>query len=62
MFYIPSALQSVLRDKYYAHSFLLTKAMIILLATKITQEHLNLAEILLKDFCKLMEKYYGKMQ
>ena len=58
-FYVPATLHKILLDKYYVHAFLLVKAIRILLSTSISKERLKLAESLLKQFCKLMEEYYG---
>ena len=60
LFYVPAALYGVLPMKYYAHVFLLIKAMRILLNEYIDHRSLALADQLLAKFCKLMEQYYGE--
>lgn len=60
LFYIPATLYDVLHMKYYAHVFLLIKAIRILLSEYIEHKNLALADQLLTKFCKLMEQYYGE--
>jgi len=47
--------------KYYAHVFLLIKAIRILLSEDIEDRSLVLADQLLMKFSKLMEQYYGEL-
>ena len=61
LFYVPATLYGVLPMKYYAHVFLLIKAMRILLNEYIDHRSLALADQLLAKFCKLMEQYYGEL-
>ena len=61
LFYIPAALFGVLPMKYYAHVFLLIKAVRILLNECIEDRSLVLADQLLTKFSKLMEQYYGEL-
>ena len=60
LFYVPVTLHGILSDKYYIHALLLVKSLRILLADSITKEDLKKAHNMLKKFCELMEKYYGK--
>ena len=61
LFYIPATLFGVLPMKYYAHVFLLIKAIRILLSEYIEDSSLVLADQLLMKFSKLMEQYYGEL-
>ena len=59
LFYIPVTLYGVLPDQFYVHALILTKAVRILLSNRISEDSLQLADKLLKKFCKLNEEYYG---
>lgn len=59
LFYIPVTLYGILPDKLYIHALILTKAIRLLLSSRISEESLQLAQKLLKKFCKLNEEYYG---
>lgn len=59
LFYIPVTLYGVLLDKLYVHALILTKAVRILLSNRISEGGLQLAQKLLKKFCKLNKEYYG---
>ena len=59
MFYAPVTLYGILIDALYIHIMLLVKAIRLLLGGRISKSDIELAEKLLKKFCKLMEEYYG---
>lgn len=58
-YFIPATLSEILPDKFYVHVFLLIKSIRILLANRISDEKLHLAEKLIKRFCQLQEQHYG---
>ena len=59
LYYVPSALCDIIKDKYLIHLLLLTKSMRILLADSISDENLQLATSLLTLFSQLHLHYYG---
>jgi hypothetical protein len=59
LYYIPVTLYGILLDVLYVHILLLVKAIRLLLGSRVSKEDIEVAEKLLKKFCKLMEEYYG---
>ena len=59
LLYTPAVLLGILPDKYYLHIFLLIQSIRILLSNTISEERLRLADTFLKQFCELVESYYG---
>lgn len=59
LFTVLHSCDTVLLYQLYVHAMILTKAVRILLSNRISEGNLQLAEKLLKKFCKLNEEYYG---
>ena len=60
LLYFGLPLKPFMHHEYFHHLALLSTSMWLLLKREVTMEDIELANNLIKSFCRLMKQYYGK--